>query len=245
MAKTTAEIAGKLKEIIDKNGPAYLTEEPYRVYKELVETKSADRKTAAALLCFLVREIAAKVDHRDDEIELSKTVQKECGFNKRVSDRLAEIFHCLYSGANRQKWAEKYGEGLRAFLDEEFTYTWKGSAVWDDGDGTVDCIYEANIVLRPTEEATKDDELTRRLKKNPFMEKEEIHKLFGEKLQKYLDYEFEEYCTEDDYYQPVIEDFELEYRVTEWSKKNGFEVISCDGDGGDAGYEPKFRRGWY
>ena len=62
-------------------------------------------------------------------IELSKAVQKECGFNKRVSDRLAEIILCLYSSTNRQKWEKKDGEGLRAFLDEEFTYTWKGFAV--------------------------------------------------------------------------------------------------------------------
>ena len=124
-------------------------------------------------------------------------------------------------------------------------YTWKAFAIWDEGNGTVDCSYEANIVLRPTEEVSKDKELTRLLKKNPFMGKDEIHKIFEENLREYLDYEFEEYCTEDDYYQPVVEDFEIEYRVTEWSKKNGFEVIACDGDGGDGGYEPKFRKGWY
>ncbi len=245
MAKTAGEIAGKLKELIDKNGPAYLVEEPYRVYNELIETKSADRKTASAILCFLVSEVAGRAERCGDVIELSKAVQKECGFNKRVADRLAEIMLCLYSSTNRQKWKKKEGEGLRAFLDDEFTYTWKGFAVWDEGNGTVDCCYEANIVLRPTEEASKDKELTRLLKKNPFMEKDEIHKIFEEKLREYLDYEFEEYCTEDDYYQPVVEDFEIEYLVTEWSKKNGFEVIACDGDGGDGGYEPKFRKGWY
>ena len=241
MAKTAGEIAGKLKELIDKNGPAYLVEEPYRVYKELTETKSADRKTAGAILSFLVSEAAGKASGDSDAAELSNAVQKECGFNKRV----AEIMLCLYSSHNRQKWAGKDGEGLRTFLDEEFAYTWEGFAVWDEGNGTVDCSYEANIVLKPTEEASKDKELTRLLKKNPFMEKDEIHKLFEEKLREYLDYEFEEYCTEDDYYQPVVEDFEIEYRVTEWSKENGFEVISCDGHGWDGGYEPKFRRGWY
>ena len=45
-------------------------------------------------------------------------------------------------------------------------------------------------------------------------------------------------------YQPVVEDFELEYDVKVWAKKNGFNVISCNGDGRDDGYEPKFRRGW-
>jgi hypothetical protein len=36
-----------------------------------------------------------------------------------------------------------------------------------------------------------------------------------------------------------------EYCVKEWSSKNGFDFISCDGDGYDGGYEPNFRRGWY
>jgi len=245
MAKTSGEIAGKLKELIDKNGSAYLVEEPYRVYNELIETKSADRKTAGAILCFLVSDMAGKADLSGDVTELSKTVQKECGFNKKVADRLAEIISCLYSSTNRETWKKMDGEGLQAFLDEEFAYTWKGFAVWDEGNGTVDCSYEANIVLRPTEEVSKDKELTRLLKKNPFMGKDEIHKIFEENLREYLDYEFEEYCTEDGYYQPVVEDFEIEYCVTEWSKKNGFEVIACDGDGGDGGYEPKFRKGWY
>lgn len=71
--------------------------------------------------------------------------------------------------------------------------------------------------------------------------------MFTKRLQEYLDYEFEEYCTEDDYYQPVVEDFgsNLEYDLKQWSKKNGFEYVSCEGDGDDGGYEPKFRKGWY
>ena len=51
-------------------------------------------------------------------------------------------------------------------------------------------------------------------------------------------------CTAEDYYQPVVEDYHIEDDVTEWSRKNGFEVISVEGSGYDGGYEPKFRRGW-
>ena len=50
----------------------------------------------------------------------------------------------------------------------------------------------------------------------------------------------------DDYYQPVAEDFEIDYYASEWCGKHGFELVSCEGGGGDGGYEPKFRRGgWY
>ena len=83
--------------------------------------------------------------------------------------------------------------------------------------------------------------------KNPFMTKEAIHDLFAERLRKYLDDQFEEYCTCDDYYQPVVEDYgsNLEYDLTEWCKENGFEYISFEGYGSDSGYEPKFRQGRY
>lgn len=62
-----------------------------------------------------------------------------------------------------------------------------------------------------------------------------------------MSYEFEEYCTEDDYYPPVVVDFgsNMEYALPEWSKENGFEFVSWEGDGDDGGYEPKFRKGWY
>ena len=42
-------IAGKLKEIIDRNGSSYLTDEPYKVYLELLNNSVADRNTAATI----------------------------------------------------------------------------------------------------------------------------------------------------------------------------------------------------
>ena len=94
----------------------------------------------------------------------------------------------------------------------------------------------------PLKDVGKDKELARLLKQNPFMTKNEIHRCFEERLRKYLDYKFKEYCAADDYYQPVVEDFEIDYWVSGWSRENGFEVVSCYGDGDDAGYEPKYRR---
>ena len=235
----------KLKEIIDKNGPNYPTDEPYQVYNELIGSKVANRKTAGAILCYLVSSIANENGAHSDLTGLSKIIQKECSFNKKMADQLAEIFLSLYSDGNKEEWKQKDMEGLSAFLNEDFRCIWNGFSVWDEGNGTVDCHYEAEIALSPAKDAAKDAELARLLKKNPFMEKEAIHDHFEKKIRKYLDYEFEEYCTCDDYYQPVVEDFEIEYRVIEWSKQNGFEVISCEGNGDDDGYEPKLKKSWY
>lgn len=111
----------------------------------------------------------------------------------------------------------------------------------------MDCHYEAEIVLLPTQMIAADKELAGLLKKNPFLTKETIRELFAKRLGKYLDNQFEGYCTADDYYQPVVEDFgiNMNYDLPGWCSENGFEFVSCDGNGGDDGYEPKFRRGWY
>ena len=205
--KSVESIAAGLKEIIDKKGPTYLADAPYNVYRELINTDTADKKTAAAILHLLVSGIMTDADACGDAEQISATIRRECSLNKRMADRLALILASLYSGEHRKEWKGKEREGLRQFLKEEFNYVWKGFAVWDAGNGTVDCHYEAEIKLAPTEEIIKDKELAQYMKTNPFMKKEAIHDLFAKRLQEYLDYEFEDYCTCDDYYQPVVEDF--------------------------------------
>lgn len=240
------DIVKTLKEIVDKNSPNYLADEPYRVYEKLLESGTADRKTAAALLHLLASSLLETADPGCDVELLSDLIRRECSLNKRMADRLAIILYTLYSQDNKREWRRKEKEGLTQFLKEEFSYEWKGFAVWDEGNGTVDCHYEARIILRPTKDVSGDKELTELLAKNPFATKETIRDLFTKRLQEYLDYEFEDYCTEDDYYQPVVEDFgnNLEYDLKHWSEENGFEYVSCEGDGDDGGYEPKFRKGW-
>ena len=245
--KTIKSIAGALKEIIDQNGPNYLTDEPYRVYTKLIKSGTAERKTAAALLHLLASGMLEIVDPGNDAELLSASIRRECSLNKKMADRLALILHTLYSENNKRNWQRKNLEGLSRFLQEEFLYDWKGFAVWDAGSGTVDCHYEARIILKPTELISTDKELLNLLTENPFSTSKAIHDMFAKRLQEFLNYRFEYYCTADDYYQPVVEDYgsNLEDDLLEWSKENGFEFVSCDGDGYDNGYEPKFRAGWY
>ena len=121
---------------------------------------------------------------------------------------------------------------------------WKGFAVWDAGSGTIDCHYEAEIVLKPEKAAAEDKKLQQMLGRNSFLTKEEIAEFFKKSLCRFLDDEFEEYCTAEDYYPPVVEDFEIDYRVRDWCKKTGFKMLSCEGTGDDNGFEPKYRRRW-
>ena len=246
-AKPIEGIVKALEEIVDQNGAKYLTDEPYQIYKKLLESGTVDRKTAAALLYVLSGGLLEAVDPGCDVELLSGSIRRECSLNKRMADRLAIILYTLYSEDNKRKWRRKEQEGLSLFLQEEFLYDWEGFAVWDAGNGTVDCHYNARIILNPTKSVAEDKDLVKQLRKNPFTTKEKIHDLFARRLQEYLDHEFDYYCTCEDYYQPVVEDYgnNLAYDLQKWSKENGFEFVSCEGDGGDNGYEPKFRNDWY
>lgn len=165
----TGDIVKALKEIIDKNGTNYLSDEPFQVYTELIRSGNTDRKTVAALLLLLADGLLETVDPGYDAERLSDSIRKEYSINKRMADRLANILHALFTQDNKRKWRRKKKEGLTRFLNEDFLYDWKGFAIWDAENGD----------------------------------------------------------------------------VKQWCEKNGFEFVSCDGDGGDDGYEPKFRNNWY
>ena len=74
-------VAGKLKELIDNNGPKFLSADPYEVYKELVNSGAADNKTAGAVMFLLTTDIFDTMDSGQDAMALSKMIQKECCFN--------------------------------------------------------------------------------------------------------------------------------------------------------------------
>ena len=235
-------VAEKLKELIDENGPKYLTEEPYKVYKELIRTKTTDKKTAGALLMLFVSGIMETVTPDDVLADMSKRIQRECCFNKKMADALTVIVLSLHSHENEEEWNNKNFDGLIRFKKEKLKFKWEGFSTWREHGGSVDCYYHADLILSAREDLVIDKELTRSLKKNPFMKVEAIRDFYENKIKEHLDYEFEEYCMEDDYYQPVVEDFDCEYHLEKWCKEHGFELISCNGEGRDGGYEPDYVR---
>ena len=101
MTKSDEAITAKLKAIIDEKGPKYLADEPYRVYKDLISYGGSDRKIAGAVLYILVSDVLPE-DTNDDFELLSGNIQKNCGLNKQISDRLAGIFGSLYSKDKRR-----------------------------------------------------------------------------------------------------------------------------------------------
>ena len=97
------DVVEKLKEIIEDKGPGYLSAEPYKVYKKLLKDKVADKKTVGALLMIFANGIADMVRPETDLALLSKLIQTDCCFNKKMSDRLAAILISLYSQENEDE----------------------------------------------------------------------------------------------------------------------------------------------
>jgi hypothetical protein len=236
MVKIEENIIFQLKNIIDINGPEYLTKHPYGAYLELSKTAGSDNKLNGAILCFLVSSLSGSVSSDSDFKVLSQSIQKECGLEKNVAEQVAYIFSELNCCENEAEWREREHEGLNEFLRDKFVYEWDGRAAWGDGNGVIACRYEAEIVLTATVKITEDDKLMELLYENPFLKKEAIYEYFAQKLEAYLDECFEYYCTCEPYYEPNPEDFHVESDIEEWCKKSGFEMVSCEGYGEASDY---------
>ena len=186
MDKTMENTVNKLKELIDKNGSDYLSNEPYLVYKELIASELRDEKTAGAIMLALVRGTDRAIGGHDKPESLSKQIQTECCFNKKMADRVAEIFLTLYSDRNNDEWNARKLEGWTQFQKSKFCGTWNGFSVWQTGGGSVDCHFKAEIVLKPAESIIADEKLSGALDDNPFMTKEAIAEYYTKKIREHL-----------------------------------------------------------
>ena len=76
----------------------------------------------------------------------------------------------------------------------------------------------------------------------PWFSQVDLYQALEKSLKDTLDSEFEDYCQEDDYYQPLVEDFEAEYYTRKWAEERGLGLNDFEGNGFDEGFEPKRRR---
>jgi len=234
--------AEKLQEIVSREGWDYLTDFPWEVYRELLKTKAAKKADAAIILMSLVTGVPTAARKESDAKKLAVQIERKTGFKTPVAERLADLYELLCSPGNTEALNEKHEAGMRAFLSKDWQFSWDGEENWEFSGGYLPCEYHAEILFRPIEEEIRKTEIQKRLDKNPYLTEEQIDEFFAERLAGILDREFREYVTEDDYYEPVVEDFEAETYAKEWAEKNGFEMISFEGDGDTGEYETRGRR---
>lgn len=71
----------------------------------------------------------------------------------------------------------------------------------------------------------------------------EIREAVAKQLSSDLGREFEEFYEDDDYYEPVVEDYDFEYDLKKYCRKYGLQVRNFTYEGKDGGFEPDFRGG--
>lgn len=100
-----------LKQIMDREGPDYLSTYSYEVYLELLQTDGIDACSARLILITLLAGTAEKGMHEKEG--LCEYIQEECCLNKIVSDQLAHLYLSLCSEENCKEWNQKINEGFR------------------------------------------------------------------------------------------------------------------------------------
>ncbi len=229
-----------LKEIIDREGPNYLTDYPFEVYLKMKEDPDIDPEMSASLLHTLVLDIAKPIrgSKRIPKDALAEQIKQKCHFTQKDADWFADLYLSLYSNANKAKWKGKKNSGLQEFLKRKWVAVWDGYSRWDDGNVYVECTYMATFTISALDSWKADKTLEAELRRNPFLTDEDVAQHYIDRLNKYLDGKFNWYCTCDDYYPPVAEDFEAEEYVEDWCKENAFELVDFEGDGNTSDYIP-------
>lgn len=228
--------------LISEENPEYLSKEPFKVYEKMLsagESAKDARLILSALLCD-----APKRAKTMKESALSEYIQDECGMRPEVADELAGVFKQIFSRRNAARWKEETGSGLQALQEQPWKFTWEGGAQWRSHGGYVDCSSTVNAVLQVQDIDAVRAAVQPLFKTKPFASVEEIQGLLAEKLFDDLDFEIDSYVTDDDYYEPVMDDLyaNAEDVLEKSCQSLGLQVTEFDCDSSQTDFEPD---DWY
>jgi len=236
-------IAQRLKEMIEENGLDYLKENPFEIYSLLLDEKVASPLSIRMILLTLLAQVHLKAKELADPKAIARYIQRSCCLNKVMADFLSSIYAEVFSAENQEEWEKKAGMGFDDFCRQEWKFSWNGDSVWRCRGGSMDCFCGATAAIKIVDTQQVGNELKKMLEKNPFMASDEIFGHYQSMLCELLDSDFEEYCTAEDYYPPVVEDYAGNFDdiVNEFCKKHGMELIASDYSGELSDFEPDDR----
>jgi len=237
-------ISDYLVNIITTKGQEYLQTASYKIYLELIEKKIASSLYARMMLLTLLSGIQVKATELSNDVQaLSLDIQKTCCLNSEMGTALAEVYSQIFSAENQTKWQKKTEAGFRSFCRKIWQLSWEDECVWKYPGGHMDCSGSGTATVKVIAPDIVKQEMQNHLAQNPFLTADEISAYFNDVLAQSLDSEFEEYCTDDDYYPPVVEDFRDNFDdvVNKFCSKFGLELVASDFDGYLSDYEPDDR----
>lgn len=224
--KKTADI---LKELTAERGYDYIYDEAYSVHKTLIK-RGIDKRIANVILYALLEEVG-----RENKGDIEREVDEKLNLKKKKSSLIAEIFSTLYDEENIKKMKDDEYKGLEEFLSSSWQITSGGEATWQyKGGSKTDYSYTYTMTINVFDRDVVKKEMGEKLKKNPFLKAEEIRSYYEKEIDSIIMEDFEDYCTCDDYYPPVVEDFysNIEYDMREYLPMHGLEMTDdeyeCD-----------------
>ena len=242
--KTTAIHA--IVTLINTEGPDFPAKHPAELLDALTQELGEDPLTGAlyySCLCGIFKEAAKKSVSLDD---LAALIQTRCAFKKTYAGELANILKEAYSADNLDRLKATKGTAFEDLCNSDgWPFVWGGEAEWTCSNGSVECFGHGEAELRVADREKLHSLLQKILPNLAYCSQEEIQEAIAKQLREDLDGEFEEFCTEDDYYEPVVEDYDFGYNLKEYCRKYGLEAVDFTYTGGDDGFEPYFRgRRW-
>lgn len=236
-------IALRLKEMIEENGLDYLKENPFDIYSLLLDEKVASPLSIRMILLTLLTQVHLKAKELADPNAITRYIQRSCCLNTEMADFLSSIYAEVFSAENQKEWEKRAGMGFADFCRQVWKFSWNGDCEWSCRGGSMNCFCNATATIKIVDTQQVGNELQKMLEKNPFMASDEIFGYYQSMLGDLLDSDFEDYCTADDYYPPVVEDYVENFAdfVNNFCKKHGMELIASEYSGNSSDFEPDDR----
>lgn len=234
-------LTNTLISILANNGPEYPAKHPSEFLEVLID--ACGENTLAAAMYYLALNgifddaMAAGIDVET----LTAKIQSKGFFKKAYASELAEILMEAYSPKNLKRAEHKKGSGFQQICnmgEGEWHFCWEGQADWHSDGGTAVCHGSGGAYLQVTDQKKLKKWLQNRLQNYPYSTLPQIKDVVSEYLSEKLDADFDDYCNEDDYYQPVAEDFEFDYYLTAACKSLGIIPDGFIYDGECDDWEP-------
>ena len=225
-----------LKQLADKESIEKLKRTPGLAFRKLTEDKRVGAYTARLIYLAMLAGLIDHVEKDDsDDTGLVKFVSDECGLRKSVAVEITGIFKAAFSREHVDELERRVDEGFRELSTGTFDiYVENENSEWRHGGVHVDCSYKASVTVRVIDRKTARKKLSSILDEEPYTSSETLKNFLESQLQKDLDYDFVQYCIEDDYYPPVPEDYDDNFRedvLKPFCEKFGLECVSFSGQG--------------
>lgn len=219
------KVISVFRSLIKNEGYNYIYEHPFDVYKVLIDDKDIDDDIASIMLYVLV----SKAGKNKKNANTIKTdIDKKLFLQEEMK---AIVFNIIFSLFNKESIAElKAGEykGVDEFCAGQWEISMEGSSTWC---GNHHSVYKGywfkwKLIIKVKDRTKVEQKFEKELKKNPFLDANAILATYEKEMDDHFADDFDDYCTCDEYYEPVVEDFVGRIREIEsMLEKYGLELI--------------------